>query len=43
MNGKLFYTTLDMENRNSIAVDKKVKTDRLQHNHEERIKLISNK
>jgi hypothetical protein len=40
---KLFYTILDMEDGNYVAVDKKGKIYRLNHDHEERVKLISNK
>ena len=40
---KLFYTILDMEDGNYIAVDKKGKIYRLNHDHEERVKLIANK
>jgi hypothetical protein len=39
---KLFYTILDMEDGNYIAVDKKGKVYRLNHDHEERVKLIAN-
>ena len=40
---KLFYTILDMEDGNYIAVDKKGKVYRLNHDHEETVKLITNK
>ena len=40
---KLFYTILDMEDGNYIAVDKKGKIYRLNHDHEERVKLIASK
>lgn len=40
---KLFYTILDMEDGNYIAVDKKGKIYRLNHDHEETVKLITNK
>jgi hypothetical protein len=40
---KLFYTILDMEDGNYIAVDKKSKIYRLNHDHEKTVKLISNK
>ena len=40
---KLFYTILDMEDGNYIAVDKQGKVYRLNHDHEEQIKLIANK
>jgi hypothetical protein len=40
---KLFYTILDMEDGNYVAVDKKGKIYRLNHDHEERVKLIANK
>lgn len=40
---KLFYTILDMEDGNYIAVDKKGKIYRLNHDHEEKVKLIANK
>ncbi|TMU50993.1 hypothetical protein [Flagellimonas algicola] len=40
---KLLYTILDMEDGNYIAVDKKGKIYRLNHDHEERLKLIANK
>lgn len=42
MQEKLYYTILDMENGNYIAVDKKGKVYRLNHDHEERVKLIAN-
>ncbi|WP_378178523.1 hypothetical protein [Aquimarina sp. SS2-1] len=42
-NEKLFYTILDMEDGNYIAVDKKGKVYRLNHDHKERVKLIANK
>jgi len=40
---KLFYTILDMEDGNYVAVDKKGKVYRLNHDHEERVKLIADK
>lgn len=40
--GKLFYTILDMEDGNYIAVDKKGRVFRLNHDHDERVKLIAN-
>ena len=40
---KLFYTILDMEDGNYIAVDKKGRIYRLIHDHKERVKLIANK
>lgn len=40
---KLFYTILDMEDGNYIAVDKKGKVYRLNHDHDERVKLIADK
>ena len=40
---KLFYTILDMEDGNYIAVDKKGKVYRLIHDHEEVVKLIADK
>lgn len=40
---KLFYTILDMEDGNYIAIDKKGKVYRLNHDHEEMVKLIANK
>jgi hypothetical protein len=40
---KQFYTILDMEDGNYIAVDKKGKIYRLNHDHEERVKLIASK
>lgn len=40
---KLFYTILDMEDGNYVAVDKKGKVYRLNHDHQERVKLIANK
>lgn len=40
---KLFYTILDMEDGNYIAVDKSGKIYRLNHDHEERVKLVANK
>jgi len=40
---KLYYTILDMEDGNYVAVDKKGKIYRLNHDHEERVKLIGNK
>jgi len=38
---KLFYTILDMEDGNYIAVDKSGKIYRLNHDHKERVKLIA--
>lgn len=38
---KLFYTILDMEDGNYIAVDKKSKIYRLNHDHKETVKLIA--
>lgn len=43
LNEKLFYTILDMEDGNYIAVDKKGKIYRLNHDHEEIVKLIASK
>nr|WP_299170457.1 hypothetical protein [uncultured Allomuricauda sp.] len=40
---KLFYTILDMEDGNYVAVDKKGKVYRLNHDHEEKVKLIADK
>lgn len=40
---KLFYTILDMEDGNYIAVDKKGKIYRLNHDHAEMVKLIADK
>tara|TARA_R110001599_G_scaffold294284_3_gene498288 strand:+ start:2175 stop:2864 length:690 start_codon:yes stop_codon:yes gene_type:complete len=40
---KLFYTILDMEDGNYVAVDKTGKVYRLNHDHEARVKLIANK
>jgi hypothetical protein len=40
---KLFYTILDMEDGNYVAVDKKGKVYRLNHDSEERVKLIADK
>lgn len=40
---KLYYTILDMEDGNYIAVDKKEKVYRLNHDHEKMVKLIANK
>lgn len=40
---KLFYTILDMEDGNYIAVNKQGKVYRLNHDHIERVKLIANK
>ena len=40
---KLYYTILDMEDGNHIAVDKKGKVYRLNHDHEMMVKLIANK
>lgn len=40
---KIFYTILDMEDGNYIAVDKKGNIYRLYHDHEESVKLIANK
>jgi hypothetical protein len=40
---KLFYTILDMEDGNYIAVDKKGKVYRLNHDHKEMVKLIADK
>jgi len=39
--GKIFYTILDMEDGNYIAIDKNGKIYRLHHDHMERIKLIA--
>lgn len=39
--GKLFYTILDLEDGNYIAVDKKGKVYRLNHDHEKMVKLIA--
>jgi len=41
-NKKLFYTILDMDDGNYIAVDRKGKIYRLNHDHQKRIKLITN-
>jgi len=40
---KLFYTVLDMEDGNYVAVDKKGKVYRLIHDHEEPVKLVAEK
>jgi len=40
---KRYYTILDMEDGNYIAIDKEGKVYRLNHDHEERIKLIAHK
>ena len=40
---KLFYTILDMEDGNYIAVDKNGKVYRLNHDHKEMVKLIADK
>ena len=40
---KLFYTILDMEDGNYVAVDKKGKVYRLNHDHIEKVKLIADK
>lgn len=40
---KLFYTILDMEDGNYVAVDKKGKVYRLNHDHDEMAKLIADK
>lgn len=40
---KLYYTILDMEDGNYIAVDKQGKIFRLNHNNKEMIKLIAEK
>ena len=40
---KLFYTILDMEDGNYMAIDKSGKIYRLNHDHEERVKLVANK
>jgi hypothetical protein len=40
---KTYYTILDMEDGNHIAVDKRGRIYRLNHDHEERVKLIANK
>lgn len=40
---KLFYPILNMEDGNYIAVDNKGKIYRLNHDHEEEVKLIANK
>ncbi len=39
---KLFYTILDMEDGNYIAVDKSGKVYRLNHDHQEKVKLVAN-
>jgi hypothetical protein len=41
LNEKLFYTILDMEDGNYIAVNKQGKVYRLNHDHAERVKLIA--
>ena len=41
-NENLYYTILDLENGNYIAVDKNEKVYRLQHEHIEKVKKISN-
>ena len=41
-NENLYYTILDMENGNFIAVDKNEKVYRLNHDHLEKVKKISN-
>jgi hypothetical protein len=41
-NDNLYYTILDMENGNYIAVDKNEKVYRLNHEHTEKVKKISN-
>ena len=38
---KVFYTILDMEDGNYIAIDKQGKVYRLNHDHKERVKMIS--
>lgn len=40
---KLFYTILDMEDGNYVAVDKTGKVYRLNHDHAEKVKLIADK
>ena len=40
---KLYYTILDMEDGNYVAVDKKGKIYRLNHDHKEMVKLIADK
>lgn len=40
---KLYYTILDMEDGNYVAVDKGGKVYRLNHNHGEMVKIIANK
>ncbi len=40
---KLYYTILDMEDGNYFAVDKNGKIYRLNHDHEERIRVVANK
>jgi hypothetical protein len=40
---KLYYTILDMEDGNYVAVDKKGKIFRLNHDHKEMVKLIADK
>lgn len=42
INDNLYYTILDMENGNYIAVDKSEKVYRLNHNHIETVKKIAN-
>lgn len=41
-NGNLYYTILDMENGNYIAVDKTENVYRLNHDHTEKVKKIAN-
>lgn len=43
LDGKLYYTILDMEDGNYFAVDKNGKIYRLNHDHNKRVKLITNK
>jgi hypothetical protein len=42
VDGKLYYTILDMEDGNYIAVNKKGNIYRLIHDHEQNVKLIAN-
>lgn len=42
LNHKLFYTILDMEDGNYVAIDKQGKVYRLNHDHKDRVKLIAN-
>jgi hypothetical protein len=41
IDGRLFYTILDMEDGNYMAIDKEGKIYRLNHDHKQRVKKIA--